>query len=195
MWDSRYIPTIECSGEHPDSQSCPYGGTATPESPPLPSPNQPNQGKRGSKTRDIFTFRKHSWLEHASGMPLPIRLSLWAAIQSAGISGLHCVHHSCTRRLVWNTALCTNAFWGTNVDGLFWGWGTCVSSIIHKYNYHKQSSVSLHPSFMKSHRVDGHLRIFFGFVFLYMFMMCMHVLMFLCGMLPQSKDLCLCFSL
>ncbi|KAL0198430.1 hypothetical protein M9458_006970, partial [Cirrhinus mrigala] len=56
----RYIPTIECSGEHPDFQSCPYGGTATPESPPLPSPNQPNEGKRGSKTRDIFTFRKHS---------------------------------------------------------------------------------------------------------------------------------------
>lgn len=120
MWDSRYIPTIECSGEHPDSQSCPYGGTATPESPPLPSPNQPNQGKRGSKTRDIFTFRKHSWLEHASGTPIPIRLSLWAAIQSAGISGLHCVHHNCTRHLVWNTALCINAFWGTNVDGLFW---------------------------------------------------------------------------
>uniref|UniRef100_A0A671YH58 TBC1 domain family, member 16 n=1 Tax=Sparus aurata TaxID=8175 RepID=A0A671YH58_SPAAU len=39
MWDSRYIPTVECSGEHPDSQSCPYGG---------------------SKTRDIFTFRKQS---------------------------------------------------------------------------------------------------------------------------------------
>lgn len=60
MWDSRYIPAIECSGEHPDSQSCPYGGTATPESPPLPSPNQPSEGKRGFKTRDIFTFHKHS---------------------------------------------------------------------------------------------------------------------------------------
>uniref|UniRef100_A0A8C1YCR0 TBC1 domain family, member 16 n=1 Tax=Cyprinus carpio TaxID=7962 RepID=A0A8C1YCR0_CYPCA len=60
MWDSRYIPAIECSGEHPDSQSCPYGGSASPESPPLPSPNQPNEGKRGSKTRDIFTFHKHS---------------------------------------------------------------------------------------------------------------------------------------
>uniref|UniRef100_A0A3B4Z5H1 TBC1 domain family, member 16 n=1 Tax=Seriola lalandi dorsalis TaxID=1841481 RepID=A0A3B4Z5H1_SERLL len=43
MWDSRYIPTVECSGEHPDSQSCPYG-----------------EGKKGSKTRDIFTFRKQS---------------------------------------------------------------------------------------------------------------------------------------
>uniref|UniRef100_A0AAZ3SCU7 Rab-GAP TBC domain-containing protein n=1 Tax=Oncorhynchus tshawytscha TaxID=74940 RepID=A0AAZ3SCU7_ONCTS len=50
MWDSRYIPAVECSGEHPDSQSCPYGGTATP---------QPS-GKRGSKTRDIFMFRKQS---------------------------------------------------------------------------------------------------------------------------------------
>uniref|UniRef100_A0A3Q0SS20 TBC1 domain family, member 16 n=1 Tax=Amphilophus citrinellus TaxID=61819 RepID=A0A3Q0SS20_AMPCI len=45
MWDSRYIPTVECSGEHPDSQSCPYGGTSTPQ---------------GSKTRDIFTFRKQT---------------------------------------------------------------------------------------------------------------------------------------
>ncbi|KAJ8404254.1 hypothetical protein AAFF_G00340270 [Aldrovandia affinis] len=56
MWDSRYIPAVECSGEHPDPQSCPYGGTATP--PPLPAP--PTEGKRGSKTRDIFTFRKQS---------------------------------------------------------------------------------------------------------------------------------------
>lgn len=72
MWDSRYIPTVECSGEHPDSQSCPYGGTSTPQpssptsSPtPLPSPNStttpPPVGKKGSKARDIFTFRKQSW--------------------------------------------------------------------------------------------------------------------------------------
>uniref|UniRef100_A0A672GT11 TBC1 domain family, member 16 n=1 Tax=Salarias fasciatus TaxID=181472 RepID=A0A672GT11_SALFA len=54
MWDSRYIPTVECSGEHPDSQSCPYGGTSTPQ------PSSPSPGKRGSKTRDIFTFRKHT---------------------------------------------------------------------------------------------------------------------------------------
>uniref|UniRef100_A0A3Q4G3P6 TBC1 domain family, member 16 n=1 Tax=Neolamprologus brichardi TaxID=32507 RepID=A0A3Q4G3P6_NEOBR len=51
MWDSRYIPAVECSGEHPDSQSCPYGGTSTPQ-PSSPSP--------GSKTRDIFTFRKQT---------------------------------------------------------------------------------------------------------------------------------------
>lgn len=72
MWDSRYIPTVECSGEHPDSQSCPYGGTSTPQpsspspsSTPSPSPNStttpPPVGKKGSKTRDIFTFRKQSW--------------------------------------------------------------------------------------------------------------------------------------
>ncbi|XP_067089578.1 TBC1 domain family member 16 [Osmerus mordax] len=66
MWDSRYVPSVECSGEHPDSQSCPYGGTSTPQpSPsPTPSPNPtptlPLEGKRGSKTRDIFTFRKQS---------------------------------------------------------------------------------------------------------------------------------------
>nr|XP_033499646.1 TBC1 domain family member 16 isoform X2 [Epinephelus lanceolatus] len=71
MWDSRYIPTVECSGEHPDSQSCPYGGTSTPQpsspslsSTPSPSPNPtptpPLEGKKGSKTRDIFTFRKQS---------------------------------------------------------------------------------------------------------------------------------------
>uniref|UniRef100_A0A8D3C8L7 TBC1 domain family, member 16 n=1 Tax=Scophthalmus maximus TaxID=52904 RepID=A0A8D3C8L7_SCOMX len=69
MWDSRYIPTVECSGEHPDSQSCPYGGTSTPQpSSPSPSsspspnttPTPPPEGKKGSKTRDIFTFRKQS---------------------------------------------------------------------------------------------------------------------------------------
>ncbi|XP_070779850.1 TBC1 domain family member 16 isoform X1 [Enoplosus armatus] len=69
MWDSRYIPTVECSGEHPDSQSCPYGGTSTPRpsspSPsstpsPNPAPTPPPEGKKASKTRDIFTFRKQS---------------------------------------------------------------------------------------------------------------------------------------
>ncbi|KAI4821857.1 hypothetical protein KUCAC02_007435 [Chaenocephalus aceratus] len=69
MWDSRYIPTVECSGEHLDSQSCPYGGTSTPQpsSPSLsitPSPSTNHtptpEGKKISKTRDIFTFRKQS---------------------------------------------------------------------------------------------------------------------------------------
>ena len=65
MWDSRYIPTVECSGEHPDSQSCPYGGTPVPQpcspspaSTPNPTPTPSPEGKRGSKARDIFTFRK-----------------------------------------------------------------------------------------------------------------------------------------
>lgn len=189
MWDSRYIPAIECSGEHPDSQSCPYGGTATPESPPLPSPNHPNQGKRGSKTRDIFTFRKHSWLKHASGMPLPIRLSLWAAIQSAGISGLHCVRHSCTRHLVWNTALCINAFWGTNVDGLFWRLrNLCFinNSWVQLSQTIKCKSSSIFHEVTSSGRTSQNI---FGFVFLYMFMMCMHVLMFVCY---RSRRICLC---
>ncbi|XP_048870506.1 TBC1 domain family member 16 [Brienomyrus brachyistius] len=60
MWDSRYIPAVECSGEHPDSQSCPYGGTATPQPPPSPQPPPTPEGKRGSKTREIFSFRKQS---------------------------------------------------------------------------------------------------------------------------------------
>ncbi|XP_008328112.1 TBC1 domain family member 16 isoform X2 [Cynoglossus semilaevis] len=71
MWDSRYIPTVECSGEHPDSQSCPYGGMSTPQpsspspsstpSPsPKPIPTSLVEGKKGSKARDIFTFRKHT---------------------------------------------------------------------------------------------------------------------------------------
>ncbi|XP_063046664.1 TBC1 domain family member 16 isoform X2 [Engraulis encrasicolus] len=69
MWDSRYIPAVECSGEHQDSQSCPYGGTVDPQPPPSPRPDTtstntttttPPDGKRGSKTRDIFSFRKQS---------------------------------------------------------------------------------------------------------------------------------------
>uniref|UniRef100_A0AAY4BNQ3 Rab-GAP TBC domain-containing protein n=1 Tax=Denticeps clupeoides TaxID=299321 RepID=A0AAY4BNQ3_9TELE len=64
MWDSRYIPAVECSGEHPDSQSCPYGGNATPQAPPSPNQNPgtppASDSKRGSKTRDIFNFRKPS---------------------------------------------------------------------------------------------------------------------------------------
>nr|XP_015212119.1 PREDICTED: TBC1 domain family member 16-like [Lepisosteus oculatus] len=54
MWDSRYIPAVECSGEHADSQSCPYGGTL---GEPSPRPPSSSEGKKGSKTRDIFNFR------------------------------------------------------------------------------------------------------------------------------------------
>ncbi|NXI60908.1 TBC16 protein, partial [Anseranas semipalmata] len=53
MWDSGFIPAVECSGHHPESESCPYGGLAE-ESSPKPG----SEGKRGLKTRDVFTFRK-----------------------------------------------------------------------------------------------------------------------------------------
>ncbi|XP_040386504.1 TBC1 domain family member 16 isoform X4 [Cygnus olor] len=53
MWDSGFIPAVECSGHHPESESCPYGGLAE-ESSPKPG----SEGKRGSRTRDVFAFRK-----------------------------------------------------------------------------------------------------------------------------------------
>ncbi|XP_028912769.1 TBC1 domain family member 16 isoform X2 [Ornithorhynchus anatinus] len=54
MWDSGYIPAVECSGHHPEGESCPYGGTAGASSP------QPGggEGKRGRKALDVFAFRK-----------------------------------------------------------------------------------------------------------------------------------------
>ncbi|KAM7089345.1 TBC1 domain family member 16 isoform 4-T4 [Ciconia maguari] len=53
MWDSGFIPAVECSGHHPESESCPYGGLAE-----VPSPKPGSEGKRGLKTRDVFAFRK-----------------------------------------------------------------------------------------------------------------------------------------
>ncbi|XP_009465173.1 PREDICTED: TBC1 domain family member 16 isoform X4 [Nipponia nippon] len=53
MWDSGFIPAVECSGHHPESESCPYGGLAE-----VSSPKPGNEGKRGLKTRDVFAFRK-----------------------------------------------------------------------------------------------------------------------------------------
>ncbi|NXF84105.1 TBC16 protein, partial [Sclerurus mexicanus] len=53
MWDSGFIPAVECSGHHPESESCPYGGLVE-ES----SPNPGSEGKKGLKTRDVFAFRK-----------------------------------------------------------------------------------------------------------------------------------------
>ncbi|NXJ02982.1 TBC16 protein, partial [Psophia crepitans] len=53
MWDSGFIPAVECSGHHLESESCPYGGLAE-ESSPKPG----SEGKRGLKTRDVFAFRK-----------------------------------------------------------------------------------------------------------------------------------------
>ncbi|XP_037113050.1 TBC1 domain family member 16 isoform X4 [Syngnathus acus] len=59
MWDSRYIPAVECSGEHADSQSCPYGGTSTPLA-SSPVPTCTPSPSTGAKSLDIFTFRKQS---------------------------------------------------------------------------------------------------------------------------------------
>ncbi|XP_011378015.1 TBC1 domain family member 16 isoform X1 [Pteropus vampyrus] len=54
MWDSGYIPAVECTGHHPGSESCPYGGTVE-----TPSPKPPREGKRGPKTpREGFGFRR-----------------------------------------------------------------------------------------------------------------------------------------
>ncbi|NWU70207.1 TBC16 protein, partial [Pterocles burchelli] len=52
MWDSGFIPAVECSGHHPASESCPYGGLAEASTKPG------SEGKRGLKTRDVFAFRK-----------------------------------------------------------------------------------------------------------------------------------------
>ncbi|XP_007482972.2 TBC1 domain family member 16 isoform X2 [Monodelphis domestica] len=53
MWDSGYIPAVECTGHHPESESCPYGGTME-----APSPKSVVEGKKGQKTREVFNFRK-----------------------------------------------------------------------------------------------------------------------------------------
>ncbi|XP_069511300.1 TBC1 domain family member 16 [Ambystoma mexicanum] len=53
MWDSGYIPAVECSGNHIDSEDCPYGGTVVEL-----SPKPANEGKRGQKSRDTFHFKK-----------------------------------------------------------------------------------------------------------------------------------------
>lgn len=54
MWDSGYMPAVECTGHHPGSESCPYGGTVE-----TPSPKPPREGKKGRKTpREGFGFRR-----------------------------------------------------------------------------------------------------------------------------------------
>nr|XP_030143229.3 TBC1 domain family member 16 isoform X2 [Taeniopygia guttata] len=53
MWDSGFIPAVECSGHHPESESCPYGGLVE-----VSSPKPGSEGKKGLKTRDVFAFRK-----------------------------------------------------------------------------------------------------------------------------------------
>ncbi|XP_003913580.2 TBC1 domain family member 16 isoform X1 [Papio anubis] len=54
MWDSGYMPAVECTGHHPGSESCPYGGTVE-----MPSPKPLREGKKGPKTpQDGFSFRR-----------------------------------------------------------------------------------------------------------------------------------------
>ncbi|XP_014114891.1 PREDICTED: TBC1 domain family member 16 isoform X3 [Pseudopodoces humilis] len=53
MWDSGFIPAVECSGHHLESESCPYGGLVE-----VSSPKPGSEGKTGLKTRDVFAFRK-----------------------------------------------------------------------------------------------------------------------------------------
>ncbi|KAL2764547.1 TBC1 domain family member 16 isoform c [Daubentonia madagascariensis] len=53
MWDSGYMPAVECTG-HTGSESCPYGGTVE-----MPSPKPLRDGKKGPKTpREGFGFRR-----------------------------------------------------------------------------------------------------------------------------------------
>ncbi|KAJ1129039.1 hypothetical protein NDU88_007410 [Pleurodeles waltl] len=56
MWDSGSIPAVECSGHHPDSEDCPYGGTVE-ELSPKPA-NEVKKGQKGQKSRDAFHFMK-----------------------------------------------------------------------------------------------------------------------------------------
>ncbi|KAM9208503.1 TBC1 domain family member 16 [Dugong dugon] len=54
MWDSGYIPAVECSGHHVGSDSCPYGGTVETSSPKLP-----RESKKAVKTpREGLVFRR-----------------------------------------------------------------------------------------------------------------------------------------
>ncbi|XP_010616876.1 TBC1 domain family member 16 isoform X1 [Fukomys damarensis] len=54
MWDSGYMPAVECAGHHPGSESCPYGGTVE-----VLSAKPPRDGKKGPKTsREGFGFHR-----------------------------------------------------------------------------------------------------------------------------------------
>uniref|UniRef100_A0A5F9DHE1 TBC1 domain family member 16 n=1 Tax=Oryctolagus cuniculus TaxID=9986 RepID=A0A5F9DHE1_RABIT len=54
MWDSGCMPAVECTGQHPGSESCPYGGTVEP-----PSPKPPRESRKGPKVpREVFAFRR-----------------------------------------------------------------------------------------------------------------------------------------
>ncbi|XP_053424314.1 TBC1 domain family member 16 isoform X2 [Nycticebus coucang] len=54
MWDSGYMPAVECTGQHAGSDSCPYGGTVE-----VPSPKPLRECMRSPKApREGFSFRR-----------------------------------------------------------------------------------------------------------------------------------------
>ncbi|KAM4691469.1 TBC1 domain family member 16 [Rhinophrynus dorsalis] len=53
MWDSGYIPPVECTGHHPESESCLYGGSIE-----NTSPKSLKDNKKGLKSLEVFTFKK-----------------------------------------------------------------------------------------------------------------------------------------
>ncbi|KAG9350438.1 hypothetical protein JZ751_026800 [Albula glossodonta] len=51
MWDSDCVPAVECSGDHPDPQQCPYGSSpTTPHTPPSPQPTLSSKDKGDPET-------------------------------------------------------------------------------------------------------------------------------------------------
>uniref|UniRef100_H0WTF6 TBC1 domain family member 16 n=1 Tax=Otolemur garnettii TaxID=30611 RepID=H0WTF6_OTOGA len=54
MWDSGYMPAVECTGQHAGSESCPYGGTVE-----VPSPKPLRECMKSPKApREGFGFRR-----------------------------------------------------------------------------------------------------------------------------------------
>ncbi|XP_018419372.1 PREDICTED: TBC1 domain family member 16 isoform X3 [Nanorana parkeri] len=53
MWDSGYMPPVECTGQHPESNNCLYGGTVA-----EPAPSLQKHTKKRHKSLEVFTFRK-----------------------------------------------------------------------------------------------------------------------------------------
>ncbi|RVE69494.1 hypothetical protein OJAV_G00078320 [Oryzias javanicus] len=74
MWDSRYIPTVECSGEHPDSQSCPYGGTSTPQ-PSSPSPSSSPNSTPTLFWKERGASKRGKFLPSGSSLEVDLRFS------------------------------------------------------------------------------------------------------------------------
>ncbi len=118
-----------------------------------PTLTQPQPAQRGQEVlQDTRHFHFPQALLTRARLRNADTISLWATFQVSIVlystSGMnHCLVHKGYQ--CWQPLL--------EVEELH----QLVSSIIHKYNYHKQSS--LHPSFMKSHLANWHLRIFLAF--------------------------------